>query len=558
MSRMGRTLAATLALASWSCSGSTSPDAASQVAAIVVSPSSSTLALNAQLPLQALAQDGSGALVPLSSVTWTVHDPNVANVSAEGVVTALALGTTQVAASAYGQSGYATITVTKVPVASVVVLPETVDAGIGSKTQLTATTYDASNNILTDRAVIWASSNQAVATVSTSGLVTAVAPGTAQITGASEGKSDASVVTVRPGAVATVSVTPNSVTMSTGTTTALSATAKDASGTVIIGKSATWSSSNLNVATVSDGGLVSAKAPGNATITATIDGVNGTSAVAVKNAQVKSVSVSPESVSLNVGGTSQLAVTVIDDNNNTITDPAVNWTSSKTQFAIVSSSGLVTALLPGTSTIKATSGGVSGTASVTVNQPLAPVATITISPSAPSIVQNATRTLTATTKDANGNTLSDRAVTWTTSDASVASISSTSGYSITVTGGVAGKANVVATSEGKSATAEVTVTLGTVNRVTLTLQSTTLKKGQQTSASAVVSDRDGKPLQGRTVTWKATGAATISPSSSTTSVGSNSTATATVTAKNVSSTSTATITATSGDRSDATTLTVTP
>src|SRR4051812_40208844 len=110
-----RTLAALTALASWSCS-STQPDATTTpVAGIVVSPSSSTLAVNAQLPLQALVQDGTGALVPDASVTWTVENSAIASVSAAGVVTALAVGSTQVAASARGKSGVATITVQKTP-----------------------------------------------------------------------------------------------------------------------------------------------------------------------------------------------------------------------------------------------------------------------------------------------------------------------------------------------------------------------------------------------------------------------------------------------------------
>src|SRR5688500_19565055 len=86
-----RTLVAALALASWSCGSTQPPDATAEVAAIVVNPSSSTLALNAQLPLQALVQNEAGELVPDASVTWTVENSTVASVSPAGVVTALAL-----------------------------------------------------------------------------------------------------------------------------------------------------------------------------------------------------------------------------------------------------------------------------------------------------------------------------------------------------------------------------------------------------------------------------------------------------------------------------------
>src|SRR4051812_35424938 len=106
MSRGGRTLATVVmvALSSWSCS-STVLDATPQVAAIVVSPASSTLTPDAQLSLEAQVQDGSGAIVPDVAITWTVEDPKVVSVSAAGVVTALAVGTSQIAASALGKSG---------------------------------------------------------------------------------------------------------------------------------------------------------------------------------------------------------------------------------------------------------------------------------------------------------------------------------------------------------------------------------------------------------------------------------------------------------------------
>ena len=86
MMTIRRTLAAA-ALASWAC-GSTQPDATPQVASVVVTPSSSTLALNAQLPLQAEVTDASGAVVANASIVWTVQDPGVVTVSSSGVVTA--------------------------------------------------------------------------------------------------------------------------------------------------------------------------------------------------------------------------------------------------------------------------------------------------------------------------------------------------------------------------------------------------------------------------------------------------------------------------------------
>src|SRR5206468_10532504 len=116
------------------------------------------------------------------------------------------------------------------------------------------------------RTVTWSSSNTAVATVSNSGLVSGVTPGTATITATSEGKSGTSSVTVTNVPVATVDVTPPSASVQAGQTVQLTATPKDAGGTPLSGRTVTWSSSNTAVAAVSNGGLRSEERRGSDTI----------------------------------------------------------------------------------------------------------------------------------------------------------------------------------------------------------------------------------------------------------------------------------------------------
>ena len=548
-----RTLVAALALATWSC-GSTQPDATSQVATIVVQPATPTLAINAQLPLQALVQNEAGELVPDASVTWTVENPAVASVSDAGVVKGLALGTTQVAANARGKSGIATVTVQRTPVASVVVLPERVSAGKGSTTRLTAVAYDAGQNVLPDRGMIWTTSNSSVATVDGNGLVTAKDKGTAIITATAEGKSDASEVTVAPGAVSKVFVTPNPLAMVAGDKQTLVVSAQDATGTVLSGHNPIWVSSDTRVATVS-AGQVTAVGAGTASISATIDNVTGATSVTVSRPPVGTVSVAPATIT--VGQKVRMTATITDTRGNVVTDRAVTWSVPANLVATINAStGEVTGLLPGTVAVTATSEGKSGSATLTVR--LVPVATVTIAPSSRSITQNAATTLTATTKDAAGGTLTGRTVTWQTSDATIASLSATSGTSVQITGGVTGTATITATSEGESGTATVTVTAGTVSKVRLTVSPGSVKEGTQSTATAVVLDGGDRPLQGRAVAWTATGAATIAPATSNTSTGANSSATATVTAKDVIFTSNATIKAEAGGKSDSKTLTVQP
>jgi hypothetical protein len=81
-----------------------------------------------------------------------------------------------------------------IPVASVNVTPTTASLAVGATQQLTASTLDASGNALTGRVVIWSTSDATKASVSSTGLVTAVAAGTATITATSEGKTGTSVI----------------------------------------------------------------------------------------------------------------------------------------------------------------------------------------------------------------------------------------------------------------------------------------------------------------------------------------------------------------------------
>ena len=500
MSRIGRTLATAVVVAwsGWSCS-STAPDATPQVAAIVVTPSTSTLALNAQLPLQAQVQDGSGTIVPDASVTWTVRDPNIVSVSAAGVVTGLAIGSTQVAANALGKSGIATITVTRTPVASVVLLPNQASVAIGATFQLSASTLDAGGATLTGRAIIWTTSNAAVATVNASGLVTGVAPGTTTITAASEGKTSTSTVTVSQGAVARVEVTPASLSMQVGQTQQLVAAAKDANGNVITGKAVVWASDNLAVATVS-GGSVLARATGTAAITATVDGISGRSAVTVTAVAVQSVSVSPSTLSLVVGQSGSLSATVVDASGATVSNPSVAWTSRDASVATVNpSTGAVTAVAAGSTTIDATSGGKKGSATVTVSP--VPVGSITIGPSSTNTTAGQTVQLVATVRDANGNVVTSSTVTWSSSDVQVAAPNSTGSTTADVPTSKAGTATITASIGNVSGTATITVNPGAVATVTVTAPSTNLKVGNTMQLTATAKDNKGNTVPIQSFIW---------------------------------------------------------
>src|SRR5207247_2332462 len=141
-----------------------------------------------------------GNVNPLSGrvVTWASSNTSVATVSSSGLVTGKVAGSATITATSEGQSGTASITVTTVPVASVTVTPASASVNEGKTVQLTATPKDANGNPLSGRTIAWSSSNTAVATVSTSGLVTGKVAGSATITATSEGQSGTAAITVTP------------------------------------------------------------------------------------------------------------------------------------------------------------------------------------------------------------------------------------------------------------------------------------------------------------------------------------------------------------------------
>jgi len=523
----------------WSCSSATDvvENGGDTISAVEVTPPTSTVAVGAQVPLQAVVKDADGKAVTGASVVWTVQDPKIVSVSSSGVVKGLAVGTTQVAANANGKSGIAAITVQKTPVASVVVLPEHVDAVPGVKTPLTGIAYDAAQNALTDRAIIWSSSNDLVATVDANGMVTAVAPGSATITGTAEGKSDVTSVTVTQAPVATVAVIPNPLQMSVSQSTQLTAVARDANGNAVTGRPVTWTSSNTPVATISADGVLTAVTAGTTTITATSEGKSGTSAVTITTFAVGSVAVQPTPTTVFQNGNVQLTAVVRDVTGALTTDRAITWTTSSVAVATVSAAGLVTGVSVGTATITATSEGQSGTA--TVNVALAPVATVGVNPATASVPVGQTATLSAVIKDAAGNTLTGRTVAWTTSAAAVATVS-TSGV---VTGVAPGTATITATSEGKSGTAAITVPAIAVGSVAVAPTAPALTVGQTMPLTVTVKNINGTVVTDRVVTWSSSADSIATVSS-----------TGTVSAVNAGS---ATITATSEGKSGSATATVT-
>ena len=429
------------------------------------------------------------------------------------------------------------------PVATVTVSPVSASVVAGATQQLTATTKDASNNVLTGRTVTWSTSNTAAATVEANGLVTAVSAGTATITTTSEGQLGTATITVTPTLVpvATVTVSPPSASVVAGGTQQLTAMTADDGGNSLTGRAVTWTSDAPSVATVNTStGLVSAVAPGTATITATSEGKSGASAITITPVAVATVTVSPSSASVVVANTQQLTAVTKDAGGAVLTGRTVTW-SSGSAAATVDANGLVTAVSVGTTTVTATSAGKTGTSAITVT--LVPVATVTVSPASTTEMVGASQQFTATTKDASNNILTGRSIAWSSNNPAMATVNTSTGV---VTGAApGGPVTITATSEGKSGSASTTVTPVPVATVTVSPSPATVTVGSNQPMTATLRDANNNVLTGRVTTW----------SSDAPSVASVNTNTGVVTG--VSSGS-ATITATSEGKTGASSITLMP
>ena len=214
---------------------------------------------------------------------------------------------------------------------------------------------------------LWQSSNPGVATVSATGLVTAMALGSTIIMANDQAAAGTLVVSVVPRTVSSLLVVGPTI-MATGQTSELTASASTIGGKQVVTSGVTWQSSNPGVATVSDAGIFTAIAPGTVTVTAAYQGVTGSLTVTVADVTVSAITFYG-TTAVTRGGTTQLTATaVLGDGSMRIVTNFAAWASLNTDIATVSASGLVTVLSTvGTATITATYLGTVGSMDITVN-----------------------------------------------------------------------------------------------------------------------------------------------------------------------------------------------
>ncbi len=239
----------------------------------------------------------------------------------------------------------------------------------GQTVQLTARVYDQNNAPMGGATVTWTSGNLQVATVSDQGLVAAVKNGTTVVTARSGSASGTASIMVTQRAESIV-VEPKRVTLeSIGQTVQLATSVLDQGKTPVTGATIDWRSSNEDIATVSDQGLVTAVKNGETVVTARSGDLNATANITVSQEPAMIV-IEPATLTFTtIRETARLVAVVLDRNGHPIPDAIVTWESGDTAIATVEDDGLVSAVMTGDTRITALSDGTSGSVNVFVLGP---------------------------------------------------------------------------------------------------------------------------------------------------------------------------------------------
>lgn len=425
-------------------------------------------------------------------VTWTSSDDKIATVDENGVVTAVADGTATITATVGSLTAECIVHVREVPLEGIDLDKTAITMNKGEKSEALKVSYNPEDTT-DDKTVTWSSENEDVATVE-NGVVTAVGAGTTTITATvGEFTAECEVTVVSPLESITLTADRTTDNLEVGDTVNLTVGYNPEDTTDK--KAVTWSSSDEDVATVDENGVVTAVAGGTATITATsVANENITATCDIKVLKhTTGISLDKNEMELAKGETSApLAVTF--DPADTDDSKDLTWTSSDDTVATVDENGVVTAVGAGSATIRATLNAnedIYAECAVTVSVPLESI-TLTADKETDSLEVGDTVNLTVGYNPED--TTVTREVVWTSSDDTVATVDN---GIVTAVGG--GTATITATVNGISATCDVRV-LKHTEGISLGTTEMNLMKGDVSDPIAVTfnpADTDDS----KEVTW---------------------------------------------------------
>lgn len=496
---------------------------------IEVTPAAPTLPLGAAQQFTATGVLTDGTTQALTTeVTWSSSDGTVVAISnadgSKGLAAATKAGNTTIKATQGAVSGSTNVTVSNAALAALQVTPSNERVAEGFQLQLKAIGRytDSSVRDVTSE-VTWGSTDASIASVSnavaTRGLATGVSAGTVAISVQQGGVSSTTFLTVTDAILESIEVTSaTNGPIPKGTTRQFAAigTFSDSS-TKDLTQQVTWASSGTAVATVSNAagsqGLAKAVAAGGPIdISATRGTIVGRASLTVTDATLVSIAVTPPTATVPKGLTEEFTATgtYTDGSTKDITSE-VTWSSSATAVATVSNAvgeqGTARGVEAGTATIRASSGTISGEGVLTVSA--AELTGISVTPGTASVAKGVQQQFTATGTYTDLSTRDiTKEVAWTSSDATIATVSndaSAAGRAFTLK---VGEATITATSGTLSDDALLTVTNAVLQTITVEPMPASLPAGTTKRLKAVGNYSDGTTQDlTETATWRSANAA---------------------------------------------------
>lgn len=379
-------------------------------------------------------------------------------------------------------------------------------ASLTESAPLVATVKSSNGTVLTGVTLQWTSSDDAIATVSASGVVTAVGNGTARISVSAGSSISASTTVTVEQVPVSLSFADTAFTITALTdTTSIPVSFLDARQQVIRNIALTWSSSDSLVAAVASTGLVTARSNGVVTVSATAGSLSASGRVRVSQVAT-AVELSRTGILLeSLTDTVRAAAIVVDRKGQPLAGIAALWSTFDSAIATVTAEGLITGVGTGTATIRARHDSLVGDITVVVNQT---PASLELSSSALQFESlTDTATIIATVKDARGHLVDAAIVQWISSDTSRVRVNN-AGLTTSIANGAA-----VVTATAGELSVPVTVDVAQV-AASLSIERDSLRLvalPDTVPVSATVRDALGVLMPQAVVTWSVvnTGVATV-------------------------------------------------
>jgi uncharacterized protein YjdB len=544
-----------ISAASGSVTGSTSVTVSAPIlVSLSVTPVSASIAKGTTQQFAATGTYSDGSLQDLTTaVNWSSSATSIATIANGGLASGAGVGSATIIAASGALTATATLTVGQPTLVSLAVTPANPSFALGTTLPMIATgTYTDGSTLDLTATATWTTGNASIATVSSQGIAGSVALGSTNVTATSGTIRGSTTLTITPAVLVSIAVTPAIPTIPLGTTAQFTATGTYTDGsTQNITSTVQWSSDAPAVATISNDattqGLASSFGHGSTTITATSGSTTGSTTLTVTSAALVSLAITPASPSIALGTTQQFIATgtFTDGSTQNLTSTAT-WTSDTLSIATINNAGLAQSAGIGTTTVTATSGTVSSSTVLTVTS--ATLVSIAINPPTSTIPLGTTQQFTATGTFTDGTTQDlTPGGHWSSTAASVATISNTAATAGLATALGAGTTTIGISSGSVSAQATLVVSPAVLASIAIAPQNPTIALGttQQFTATGTYTDGSTQDLTS-VVTWSSS-AATVAIISN--SPGSYGRATS-------SGQGAATITATSNSISNSTSITV--